>query len=187
MTELDRISERIADHARDLRLNLRSVLSPEGAPGLTATQIWMVAVASARAARNRELSSAIDAAAAPHIDAQSRRAALTAAALMGMNNVYYRFLHLVEDADYSAMPARLRMNAIANPGVPAVDFELMSLAVSAINGCGRCIVAHEKQLRGHGLSRETIQSAVRIAAVINGVAAAIEPQPASEVASGLAA
>ena len=99
---------------------------------------------------------------------------------MGMNNIYYRFLHLVEDAEYAQMPARLRMNVIGNPGIDKLDFELLSLAVSAINGCGMCVVAHEQQLRKHEVSREAIQSAVRIAATIHAVAGVLEhatPRP----------
>jgi lipoyl-dependent peroxiredoxin subunit D len=92
---------------------------------------------------------------------------------MGMNNVYYRFTHLVSDDAYRSLPARLRMNVIANPGVPAVDFELYSLVASAINGCGACVDSHERALRKHEVSREAVQSAVRIGAVINGVAAAL--------------
>ena len=93
---------------------------------------------------------------------------------MGMNNIYYRFLHLVEDPEYAQMPARLRMNVIGNPGIDKLDFELLSLAVSAVNGCGMCIVAHEKQLRKHEVSREAIQSAVRIAATVHAVAGVLE-------------
>jgi len=87
---------------------------------------------------------------------------------MGMNNIYYRFLHLVEDAEYQQLPARLRMNVLANPGIDKQDFELLSLAVSAINGCGTCVASHERQLRQHGMSREGVQSAVRIAATLHG-------------------
>ena len=93
---------------------------------------------------------------------------------MAMNNIYYRFLHLVEDDEYQAMPARLRMNILANPGIDKLDFELLSLAVSAINGCGLCISAHEKKLRAHGFTREMIQSAVRIAATVHAVAGVLE-------------
>ena len=89
---------------------------------------------------------------------------------MGMNNIYYRFLHLVEDGEYQTMPARLRMNVIANHGIDKLDFELISLAVSAVNGCGLCVTSHEKKLRSHDVSREAIQSAVRIAATIHAVA-----------------
>ena len=82
--------------------------------------------------------------------------ALAAAALMAMNNVYYRFVHLASTTDYQTMPARLRMNALAKPGVEKADFELWSLAVSAVNGCGMCIESHEKVLREHGVSREAV-------------------------------
>jgi alkyl hydroperoxide reductase subunit D len=93
---------------------------------------------------------------------------------MGMNNVYYRFLHLVEDAEYAGLPARLRMNVLGNPGIDKLDFELLSLAVSAINACGLCITSHEKKLREHGVTREMIQSAVRIASVVHAVAVVLD-------------
>ena len=98
---------------------------------------------------------------------------------MGMNNIYYRFLHLVEDGEYATMPARLRMNIIGNPGIDKLDFELLSLAVSAVNGCGMCITSHEKKLRIGGISREQIQSAIRIASVIHAVAGVLEYQAAA--------
>ena len=112
------------------------------------------------------------------MDSAAYKAAKAAAAIMGMNNVYYRFLHLVEDEEYSRLPAKLRMNVIANPGAPKEDFELWSLAVSAVNGCGKCITAHEKVLRDAGVSREQIQAAVRIAAVVHAVAVTIEGEAA---------
>ena len=93
---------------------------------------------------------------------------------MGMNNIYYRFVHLVGDPEYGTLRANLRMNAMANPGGDKVDFELASLAVSAINGCGMCLESHEKTLRKHGLSAQPIQSAARIAAVIHAAAVALE-------------
>ncbi|HEU4623630.1 MAG TPA: carboxymuconolactone decarboxylase family protein [Steroidobacteraceae bacterium] len=171
---LDAIRDAIPDYARDLKLNLGSVLSAPGAPGLSEKQIWGVAVASAIAARNPELARQIEVLAASHLDEAYLNAARAAAAIMGMNNVYYRFLHLVEDVEYAQMPARLRMNVIGNPGIDKLDFELLSLAVSAVNGCGMCIVAHEKQLRKHEVSREAVQSAVRIAAVVHAVAGVLE-------------
>jgi len=101
---------------------------------------------------------------------------------MGMNNVYYRFVHLVENPDYAPLPARLRMNVIGNPGVAKVDFELYSLAVSAINGCGTCLAAHDKVVRKAGVTAEGVQSAVRIAAVVHGVAIALESTGSTPVA-----
>jgi alkyl hydroperoxide reductase subunit D len=171
---LDLIRDAIPDYARDLKLNLGSVLTSAGAPGLNEQQIWAVAVASAIASRNPAFARGIEAAAGEHLDAAHLQAARAAAAIMGMNNIYYRFLHLVEDAEYQSMPARLRMNILANPGIDKLDFELLSLAVSAVNGCGLCISAHEKKLRQHGFTREMIQSAVRIAATVHAVAGVLE-------------
>jgi alkyl hydroperoxide reductase subunit D len=150
------------------------VLAPTGAPGLNEKQIAMIALATSIASRNQELTQDIEAWAQPLLDEQSINAARAAAAIMGMNNIYYRFLHLVEDREYQTMPARLRMNVIGNPGIDKLDFELLSLAVSAVNGCGLCVSSHEKKLREGGIGRETIQSAVRIASVIHAVAGVLE-------------
>lgn len=175
---MDRLKDRIPDYARDLRLNISSVLTPQGAPGLGEAQLWMVALASVIAARNAELVRAVEADAMPRLSQAEIEAARAAAAIMGMNNVYYRFLHLVEDEEYAKLPARLRMNVIGSPGIPKADFELISLAVSAINGCGKCVTAHERVLRQHQVSREAVQSAVRIAAVIHAVAGVLDYETA---------
>ena len=98
---------------------------------------------------------------------------------MAMNNIYYRFLHIVGNDEYAKLPAKLRMNVIGNPGVDKTDFELYSLAVSAINGCGACVAAHEKVVRKAGVTAEGVQSAVRIAAVVHGVAVALESTAAA--------
>jgi alkyl hydroperoxide reductase subunit D len=168
------IKQLLPDYAKDLKLNLDSVLTPQGAPGLKEAQIWGTALAAAIAARNKEFADQIEALAQVQVDGATLNGAKAAAAIMTMNNIYYRFLHLVEDKEYSTMPARLRMNVLGKPGIDRVDFELYSLAVSAINGCGTCITAHERELRKHGLGREAIQSAVRIAAVIHAVAVTLE-------------
>jgi alkyl hydroperoxide reductase subunit D len=172
--DLTQLKSLIPDHAKDLKLNLSTVLTPEGAPGLTAAQIAATALASAIAARNPVLLREIEALVVPQLDAAQVTAARSAAAIMGMNNVYYRFVHLAENPDYATLPAKLRMNVIGNPGVPKTDFELYSLAVSAINGCGACVAAHDKVVRNAGVTAEGVQSAVRIAAVIHGVAVALE-------------
>ena len=169
--DLERIRNALPDYARDLKLNLGSVLTQEGAAGLNEMQIWSIAVAAAIASRNGSFARQLEAAATEVLDAAYLRAARAAAAVMAMNNVYYRFIHLVGNPDYEHMPARLRMNVIASPGVPRGDFELLALAVSAINGCGLCLSAHERALREHGVTTEAIQSAVRIAAVVCAVAA----------------
>jgi alkyl hydroperoxide reductase subunit D len=96
-----------------------------------------------------------------------------------MNNVYYRALHLLSNREYAALPARLRMNVIASPGVERADFELWSLAVSAINGCGLCLDSHEAELRKAGLGAQEIQAALRIAAVVNAVGQVLRAEPAA--------
>ena len=171
---LESIREALPGYARDLQLNLGSVLTAAGAPGLTERQIWAVALAAASASRNAAFTRDIQALATRHLDAAHVSAAHAAAALTAMNNVYYRFLHLVEDEEYGKLPARLRMSVVGSPGIAKADFELLSLAVSAINGCGSCVASHERQLRQHGLSREAVQSAVRIAAVVHAVARTLE-------------
>jgi alkyl hydroperoxide reductase subunit D len=175
---VDELRNRIPEYAKDLRLNLSSVLTPQGAPGLSPAQLWMTALASAIAARNPGLVRSIESMAQGTLGPAEAEAARAAAAIMGMNNVYYRFLHLVEDDEYAKLPARLRMNVLGNPGVARADFELASLAVSAVNGCGKCVASHERVLRQHDVPREAVQSAVRIASVIHAVAGVLDYEDA---------
>jgi alkyl hydroperoxide reductase subunit D len=170
----------LPDYAKDLRLNLESVLTEQGAPGLTPAQIAMVAVASAIATRHAPLTEAVAAWARGALDSAALDGARAAAAIMSMTNVYYRFTHLVGDKDYVTLRAGLRMNVLASAGgAEKVGFELASLAVSAVNGCGMCIESHEKVLRQHGLSAQAVQSAVRIGAVIHAVGVTLEQARAS--------
>ena len=178
---LSEIKAAIPDYARDLRLNLDSVLAETGAPGLSSKQIGLVALASAIAARYQPLVVAVTSEAEKHASAAELAGARTASAIMAMNNVYYRFTHLVGEPEYQTLRAGLRMNAMANPGCDKLDFELCSLAVSAINGCGMCMDSHEKTLRKHGVSSQAVQSAVRIASVLRAVAVTVEQAAATEV------
>lgn len=171
MTAVDALRDRLPEAAKDIRLNLQTVLQP-GA--LTAAQRWGVAVASAIAARNPILRDAILSDAASEVEANVLDDAAAAAVLMGMNNVYYRFRHMVGKDSYSHMPARLRMNRIARPLTSKTDFELFCLAVSAINGCEMCIRSHEQVVVSGGLSEEQVHEAVRIAATIHAAAVGLE-------------
>ena len=148
-----------------------------GSDSVSPRMIWK----SSTPCRNRfiraidDVVRALAAAAAPHLDEPARKAAEAAASVMAMNNVYYRFLHhLGEGNPYQALPARLRMQAIGNPGVDHLDFELWCLAVSAINGCGACVAAHEQVVRGKAATAPMVQDAVRIAAVADALAAALD-------------
>lgn len=171
---LESLKYSLPDYAKDLRLNLDSVLSEGGAPGLDAKQIALVALASAIAARYAPLTAAVEEFASEHADTEELDGARAAAAVMGMNNVYYRFTHSVDDEEYLSLRTSLRMNVMARPGCDKTAFELASLAVSAINGCSACMNSHEKVLRGHGLGAQAVQSAVRIAAVVHATASALE-------------
>lgn len=167
---MEQLLESCPDYAKDLKLNLGSVLRQ---PELTEQQAWGTAVCSAIASRNPRLTETILAEAATHLNPQALYAAKAAAAVMGMNNIFYRFRHLSSNPKYGAMPARLRMQVIRTHGSDAVDFELWCLAVSAINGCGACVDSHENVLREKGVNEETILAAVRIASTIHALSAVI--------------
>jgi alkyl hydroperoxide reductase subunit D len=176
---IETLKAALPDYAKDLKLNLSSLANETL---LSEQQKAGAFIASAIASRNPQVIEAVTAEFGPRLSPQALNAAKTAAALMAMNNVYYRFVHLASAADYKTLPAKLRMNAIANPGVDKVDFELWSLAVSAVNGCGMCIDAHEKVVRQAGLSAEQVQAAVRIAAVVHAVAVTLETDQLGDVA-----
>jgi alkyl hydroperoxide reductase subunit D len=176
---LDAIKGSLPDYAKDLRLNLDSVLSESGAAGLNPKQIAIIALASAIASRHEPLTRAIAAHVSGTLSEAEANAARAAAAIMGMNNIYYRFTHLVGNEEYAALRAGLRMNVMANPGCDKIDFELASLAVSAINGCGMCMESHEKTLRKHDVAPAAMQSAARIAAVMHAVAVTAEQAAAA--------
>jgi len=173
---IDSLKARIGDFAKDVRLNLSSMASDETLAPQTKYGLFL---ACAIATRNPVVLAAFEAEAAGRMTPVALTAAKSAATIMAMNNVYYRFLHLASNKTYGTMPAKLRMNVIGNPGVDKVDFELWSLAVSAINGCGLCIDSHEKVLVEHGVPTTTIQTAARFAAIIQSVAVAIEASGAA--------
>lgn len=177
---IDTLKQRIPDYARDLKINFGNVLDADLHEALNESQVWSIALASAIASRNKELISVIASEAGAKLSEEQLKGAKSAAAIMGMNNIYYRFLHLASNDEYSKMPAALRMTVIGNPGIEKTDFELLSLAVSAINGCGMCIDSHEQVLVKHGVSTKCIQDAVRIASVLHAVAGVLETDAALE-------
>lgn len=171
MNTLESLRNAIPDAAKDLRLNLGSVLQP-GA--LSKEQVWGTAVACAIAARNPQLRQATLEDALTQVAPEVIEDAKAAAALMGMNNVYYRFRHMVDREEYAQKPARLRMQRLVQVATNKVDFELFCLAVSAINGCESCIRSHERVVIEGGLTEDHVNDAVRIAATFHGAAVALE-------------
>lgn len=168
MEALDALLERLPDAARDLRLNVKAVL---GESSLTPAQTWGTAVACAIAADNTELQRAVTEAARGRVEAPVLDDAVAAASIMGMNNIFYRFRHMVPG--YEQIPARLRMQRLAKPATNRVDLELFCLAVSAIHGCEACVRSHEQVVREGGITEQQVHDAVRIAAVLHGAAVSL--------------
>lgn len=176
---IETLKELLPEYARDLKLNLSSLAAE---PVLNEQQRAGTFIACALASRHKATTNALFAEFAPKLTPEALTAARAAAAIMGMNNIYYRFTHLASAPDYKTLPARLRMNVIGKPGVDKLDFELWCLAVSAINGCGACIDSHEKVLRNGGMTAEQIQAAVRIASTVHAVACVLDGEDAEPTA-----
>lgn len=174
---LAELKSALSSYAKDIKLNLGRVLAADGMDGLSRDAVAGIALASAYATKHKDVITAIT----EEVDASSEivDAAKAAATVMAMNNVYYRFVHLVSDGEYAKMPANLRMNVISNPGIDKIDFELMSLAVSAINGCGMCMDAHVAEVIKGGVTRQGVQTAIRIGAVLSAAAQALEIEAAT--------
>lgn len=164
---LKTFAESLPDYAKDLRLNLTSILSDQL---LGEERKSGLLLACAHGSGYRPLVEAAEADVGGKLSEQVATAARGAAAVMAMNNVYYRFVHLVANPEYGTKPSRLRMNVIGSHGIAKEDFELFCLAVSAMNGCGMCIDSHERVLLEAGVKSDTIQAAVRIAAVMKALA-----------------
>lgn len=164
---LKAFADALPDYAKDIRLNLTSILSDQM---LGEERKAGLLLACAHGSGHKPLVEAAEAEVAGKLSEVQANAARGAAALMAMNNVYYRFVHLVANPEYGTMPAKLRMNFIGSHGIAKDDFELFSLAVSAMNGCGMCIDSHERVLLEHGVKSDAIQSAVRIGAVMKALA-----------------
>ena len=171
---IDTLIDGLPNYAKDLKLNYSTLVRQNN--DLTAQQLWGTVVASAIATRNDELTEAAFEEGATHLTPQALEAAKAAGAVMGMNNIYYRFLHLTSNEKYAAMPARLRMNVMRTHGVDHIDFELWGLAVSAINGCGKCVDSHEKVVREKGASEETVLSVIRVASVLHAIGGVLDAE-----------
>ncbi|MGZ9066711.1 MAG: carboxymuconolactone decarboxylase family protein [Burkholderiales bacterium] len=166
MEFLNALKERIPDYAKDVRLNLdaviaRSSLEPADAVG--------AALAAAYAARSKTIVDAIRGSGA--LSEVDLNAALSAAALMGMNNVWYPYVEMAADEDLKTQRAELRMNAYAtHGGVDKKRFELFSLSASIVGKCQFCVAAHYTMLKENGLSAQQLRDVGRIAAVVTAAA-----------------
>jgi alkyl hydroperoxide reductase subunit D len=183
MTTLESLRQALPEYAKDIRLNLGSLLGPEGLAELSPAQKWGAAIAATLAARQPALTAVIAAEAAGRIDTATAEAARSAAALMAMTNVYYRAVHMADDADLSRLPLGLRMNAMVRHGIAQSDFELFGLAASVVKGCEGCTRAHIDGARKHGVTTPAIQAVLKLAAVIHAAATVLDAVPASAAAA----
>ncbi len=170
---LNELLDTLPPYAKDLKLNLSTLIQQQE---LNDQQIWGTLVSCAMASRNPQLIQSVFGDAGSHLSGPAMEASKGAAAVMGMNNVFYRFQHLTHNPKYGTLPARLRMNVMRTHGIDPVDFELWCTAVSAINGCGACIDSHEHVLRDKGVTEEAILAAIRLAAVIHGIATVLDTE-----------
>ncbi|TCZ72260.1 carboxymuconolactone decarboxylase family protein [Flaviaesturariibacter aridisoli] len=151
-------------YLRDLKMNLQTAL---GAETLGAKDASLIGLAVAVNEGHEGLQNAFRtrARAAGATEAEVAEV-LACTSLMNTNNVYYRFRHYLHDEFYDKAPAGIRMSIMASPVLGKELFELISLAVSALNGCELCVTSHEKALVGHGTEKIRIHDAVRLSAVV---------------------
>ena len=169
MEFLTALKERIPDYAKDIRLNLDSVVARSS---LEAADALGAALAAAYAAKSKTIVDAIRT--SGQLSDGDVSAALTAAALMGMNNVYYPYVEMAGDPDLKTQRAELRMNAYAtHGGVDRKRFELFALAASIVGKCHFCVQSHYKMLKENGFTAQQLRDVGRIAAVVNAAAQAI--------------
>ena len=165
MSWVDQIKEALPEYAKDTKLNLDAVINRSTLDIAVANGC---ALAAAMATGNGKLVAFIQSALE---DATERDAALTAASLMGMNNVWYPYVEMVDDKNLAGLPPQLRMNAISNHGGSTKDrFEAYSLASSIVGKCHFCVKAHYETLKKEGYTVEQLRDIGRIAAVITSVA-----------------
>ncbi len=163
MEFLNSIKEMIPDYAKDIRLNIDGTIARSSLEGNDAVG---VALAAAFAAKSRPIIDAILASGV--LSEQESNAALTASALMGMNNVWYPYVEMAGDDDLKTQPAQLRMNAYAtNGGLDKRRFEMFALSASIIGKCHFCVKSHFELLQKEGMSSTQLRDVGRIAAVVN--------------------
>jgi len=172
---LEALRETIPDYAKDIRINLSQITNDTL---LSEQQKWGALLAAAYATGWAPLIRAVRDDTESRLSPTAVNAAKSAAALMTMTNTYYRALHAMKNTEFTTLRTGLRMNVLADPGVDKGDFEFWALVVSAINGCGACLDAHEEELRKRDWPATHVQAGLRIAAVINAVASVLRAEAA---------
>lgn len=163
MTWVNAVKDSIPDHAKDLKLNLDAVINRSGLDEIDA---HACALAAAIAASNMELAKQIETNGVLNgtVEATASKAA---AALMGMNNIYYPFVEMADDSQLKGLPPGLRMNVYAtHGGVSKLKFEMYALAASIVGKCHFCVKSHYDLLKKEGMTVQQLQAVGKIASVI---------------------
>lgn len=162
--QLRLLAQTDARYLRDLKINVSNALSAET---LAKKEAYLLAYSVAVNEKNDALQKAF-AQSATQEGATDKELAevVSCTSLLNANNVYYRFRHFMHEEFYNTAQAGIRMSIMANPVLGKELFELVSLVVSALNGCELCVTSHEKTLVGHGTAKQRIHDAVRLGAVI---------------------
>jgi alkyl hydroperoxide reductase subunit D len=168
---LDTMVKGETKYVRDLRMNIKNTLKSDN---LTAKQTSIIALSIAANEKNKRLIEAFTTMARNEGASDAELAETHAAAsLLAVNNVLYRFRHYIEEGTYDKIPARIRMNIMMNPVLGKDLFELVSLAVSAVNGCSACVKSHEKTLVDSGMDSKKIFDSIRLAAIVRGLSVSL--------------
>ena len=151
-------------YVRDLKLNFTSTLTSSH---LSEKECALLALSIAVNNNNAVLINFLEKHATDKgATAEEIAEAAGCASLLALNNVFYRFRHFTGKEKYTQIPARVRMQLMSSPVTGKEFFELMSIAVSAVNGCEMCVNAHEKSILALGATEERVFDAVRIASII---------------------
>jgi len=160
-----------ADHRylRDLRINVGNALNYAN---LSKKESLLLALAVAANEKHTHLKeSVLRLLDSENVSASEIAETYACVSLMNVNNVFYRFRHFTKASYYNDTPAGIKMNVMMNPVLGKEFFELMSLALSAVNGCEMCVNAHEDSVKKHGASEARIYDAIRLASIFKGFAA----------------
>lgn len=172
---LDALRSALPGYAADLRRNLASVVDDGRLPQ---RQVWGALLACAVAVRSAPVLRAVAPEARERLAPEAYDGALAAAAAMAANNVFFRARHLLSDPGYGRLRTGLRTNVLGARGVPKADYELWCVAVSAVGGCGACLDEHERAVRRTGADRETVQEALKVAAVVQAAGTVLDAEAA---------
>lgn len=173
MSQVDALRDQLSESTKDLKLNLSTILRGDK---LSENEAWGCALSSAYFIRSAELVAALVADSEGILSDEERDDAKAAAAIMGMNTIYYRSRHMIGKEFYEQQRAGLRMNRMMKPASDKARFELYSMACAALAGCDVCLKSHEESLIKEDVTQDQIHEVLRVAGVVNGFVVAFESE-----------